>query len=185
MQLKKLDAMANKSDIRFFAKELYLSADGEGKKLFSLRQISDKIRQKYKAKIHHSTVAEWAKSDGWDRLYTQAKQLGVQKAEERENELLDKKSSEISDLYKISRSLNLSAATLLVKMLEATSKGEQKDPKEAENIKNLFTSLSGRDLIQLFKITADFLMEMNSDAPKENTTPSLYDYIKAKYYPQG
>ena len=55
-----------------YAKELYLTVDDKGNRVYSFKDISTAIRQKFNVEIDRTTIYQWAKRKGWDKLLHQA-----------------------------------------------------------------------------------------------------------------
>lgn len=93
-----------KQDIKDFAKELYFQVDSEGKRVHSLRDISNRILQKLNKKITHPTIKTWADTENWDALFLKVKQYGIEKAqitiEQKENEIIEKQGNIHADIQR-------------------------------------------------------------------------------------
>lgn len=70
---------ANKEKILEFAKELYLTPNELGNHKYSLRNICDKIRQKFDKRLTAQTILNWARKYGWVELWEQAVREGITK----------------------------------------------------------------------------------------------------------
>lgn len=55
-----------------YAKELYLTVDEKGNRVYSFQKIVDLIRQRFDVKLTKQTVKNWADRYGWHRLLQQA-----------------------------------------------------------------------------------------------------------------
>jgi len=62
------------------AKELYLTPDVNGNHKYSLREISAEIQQKFSKDIHNTTILNWAKKYGWDKLWEEGVRYGITEA---------------------------------------------------------------------------------------------------------
>jgi len=54
------------------AKELYLTVDESGRRIYSFQKIVDLIRQRFDVKLTKQTVKNWADRYGWHKLLHQA-----------------------------------------------------------------------------------------------------------------
>jgi len=81
-----------------YAKELYLTVDESGQRVYSFQQIAEKIDEKFDVKLTKQTIAQWADKYNWNALLTRAAQVSVVKAKEnlpvkddalKEEEILD------------------------------------------------------------------------------------------------
>ena len=55
-----------------YAKELYLTVDSKGNRVYSFENIATEIKRKFNVEINKTTVYHWAKKKGWDKLLQQA-----------------------------------------------------------------------------------------------------------------
>ena len=69
-----------------FAKNMFLELDQEGKQAYTFEIISNAIQNKFKKKVHYSTIAKWAKKFEWYRLLSETKSFSVQKAIQNQDE---------------------------------------------------------------------------------------------------
>ena len=65
-----------------YAKELYLTVDEKGRRVYSLRQISTEIQRKFNIRVDPSTIFNRAKQEGWDDVLEQASKAAAIKAVE-------------------------------------------------------------------------------------------------------
>ncbi len=55
-----------------YAKELYLTVDDKGNRVYSFKNIATEIQRKFNVEIDKTTIYHWAKKKGWDKLLHQA-----------------------------------------------------------------------------------------------------------------
>ena len=55
-----------------YAKELYLTVNEKGERVYSLREIAEKINAKFNVKLTKVTVKNWVDKYNWQRLLSQA-----------------------------------------------------------------------------------------------------------------
>jgi len=55
-----------------YAKELYLTVDENGKRIYSFQQIADKCNERFNVNVTKVTVKRWADRYGWHKLLQQA-----------------------------------------------------------------------------------------------------------------
>ena len=55
-----------------YAKELYLTVDENGKRIYSFQQIADKCNERFNINATRSTVKRWVDRYGWHKLLQQA-----------------------------------------------------------------------------------------------------------------
>ena len=81
-----------------YAKELYLTLDEKGNRVYSFADIVREIGRKFGCQLNRETVRLWARKYGWDALLIQAAQTSVIQAKEalppkddalKEEEILD------------------------------------------------------------------------------------------------
>ncbi|KJF44062.1 hypothetical protein [Draconibacterium sediminis] len=96
--------MAVSQKIKDHAKTLYLSRDKEGKRMYSLRDISKEIEQDFNKKYSHVTIGNWAKDGSWDVILQKAVQYGIQQTSEStlttEEQIIDKAADDLAEVYK-------------------------------------------------------------------------------------
>jgi hypothetical protein len=67
----------DKEELIEYAKELYLTPDEYGNHLYSLREITQKIRQKFDKNLTAQTILNWVKKYGWDKVWEEGVRYGV------------------------------------------------------------------------------------------------------------
>jgi len=55
-----------------YAKELYLTVDESGRRIYSFQQIADKCNERFNVNVTKVTVKRWADRYGWHKLLKQA-----------------------------------------------------------------------------------------------------------------
>lgn len=94
----------NKQKIKDFAKDLYLELDITGERKYSLREIAQKVEQKFNKHISFNSVRNWAEKDNWEKLLTEIKGLSVQKAKNeqftKDEQIKEAKSNENAEIFK-------------------------------------------------------------------------------------
>ena len=99
-----------KQKIIDFAKDLYLQYDANGNKVYSLRDNSTKIQQKFNKKINYSTIKNWAEKYKWNATLEKTKQYGIEKATQenltKEEQLIESKSNELAKNFKNAKTLS-------------------------------------------------------------------------------
>lgn len=99
----------SKQKIINYAKSLYTQYNSEGKKLYSLRNISAKIQLKFSKKYHNTTILEWSKKYDWNKLNEKIKQQSIEKATEEkfttEEKLIESESDKLAKDYKNAENL--------------------------------------------------------------------------------
>lgn len=99
----------SKQDIIDFAQKLFLEYDSNGKKVNSSRAISAAIQQKFRKKVHDTTVLNWAKKFDWTGLNERIKQQSIEKATEekftKEEQLIEAESDKLAEDYKNAENL--------------------------------------------------------------------------------
>jgi len=107
--LQKFSMTKNKQKIIDYAKSLYTQYNSEGKKLYSLRDIEQKITQKFHKTFTYRTVKNWAEKYDWNKLNEKIKQQSIEKAEEKkftkEEQLIEKESDKLAKDYKNAETL--------------------------------------------------------------------------------
>lgn len=123
-----------KRDMIEYAKWLYIMYNSEGKKLHSLRDIAEKIKQKFNKSVNYSTVLNWAKKYDWNKLNEKIKQQSIEKATEekftKEEQLIDAESDKLAKDYKNAENLaniGFSVALNAYKKKEAHSQIDFRD----------------------------------------------------------
>jgi len=98
-----------KKKIVEFAKELYISYDSDGKRLYPFRTISSKIKLKFDKQVHFSTIINWSKKFDWDKLNDRIKQQSIEKAKDndftKEEQLVEQESTKLAKDYKNAENL--------------------------------------------------------------------------------
>jgi hypothetical protein len=69
-----------KENIIEFTKELYLTPNEQGNHKYSLQNICDEITRELHENYTKRTILNWAKKEGWDKLWEQAVKEGITKA---------------------------------------------------------------------------------------------------------
>jgi len=64
--LERFINICDKWEIMVYTEKLFKTLDNKGKRVYSLRKISNIIEKTYKIKIHYSTISLWAKNNEWD-----------------------------------------------------------------------------------------------------------------------
>ncbi len=67
-----------------YAKELYLTVDEKGNRVYSFQQIADKCNSKFNASVTKVTIKRWADRYGWQKLLHQAIVVSAYNEESRE-----------------------------------------------------------------------------------------------------
>ena len=60
-----------------FAKELFLTPNEQGKHRYSLRDITDEIKQKLNKSLTRTTILNWSRKYGWDKLWEEGVREGI------------------------------------------------------------------------------------------------------------
>ena len=98
-----------KKTIQNYAEELYSEYDSEGKKIHSLREIIELIKQKFNKNYTHCTIRNWAAKFGWDESNAAIKQLSISKAVDEkfttQEKIIETKSDEMAKDYKNAQQL--------------------------------------------------------------------------------
>ena len=121
-----------------YTKNLYLTPDADGSHLYSSRDISTQIRQKLDKSIHHSTITNWAKEYGWEKMWEQGVRAGVMKdIKGGEQDLVNAISVKKQESAETNAALKMKAANILInseisvseaiKLYEITTRKEQED----------------------------------------------------------
>ena len=55
-----------------YARELYLTVNERGERVYSLQKIAEKINERFNVKLTKVTVKNWADKNNWKRLLSQA-----------------------------------------------------------------------------------------------------------------
>ncbi len=97
--------MAASQTIKDFAKSLYLSRDSEGKRQYSLRDITNEIEREYSKKITHTTISRWSKDGDWDMLLQQIVQFAIAKNAHNEDftaeeQIIEARANDLAEVYK-------------------------------------------------------------------------------------
>jgi len=99
----------DKQKIIDYAKDLYLQYDSEGRKVFSLRDIVEKLLQEGYKKVTHQTIKRWSEKYDWNKLNEKVKQHSISKAEKEklttEEQIIEKESDKLAETYKNAESL--------------------------------------------------------------------------------
>ena len=75
------EAMNRKKErIIEFAKELYLTPNEAGNHKYSLRSISAEIEHKFSKKLANTTILNWSRKYGWDKLWEEGVREGITEA---------------------------------------------------------------------------------------------------------
>ena len=125
-------------EVTEYAKNLYLTPDADGSHLYSCRDIATQIRQKLDKSIHHSTIANWTKEYGWEKLWEQGIRAGVMKdIKGGEQELINAISVKKQESAEANAALKMKAVEVLkksditaneaIKLYEITTRKEQED----------------------------------------------------------
>jgi len=170
--------ISKKKSIKKFAKRLYLEVNSEGKKKYSLEDISKKIKGRFREPVHFTTIQKWAKYEDWDGLIEKIRIIGLDKAEieqkeklkeinklqnekqqQRENnKLVDENSAVISEIYKSNNDLRLISERTLISRLTGN--------KIIYNGKEISSEIKTNDLIRIFQNAERTLITLNSKHKK-------------------
>jgi hypothetical protein len=102
-----------------YAKNLYLTIDDKGKKLYTLRDIANKILQTHHKKIDFSSIGQWAKKNSWDVLLQAAKNLAIQKqSEQKDEQIIEALADDIAERRRIAMRKKSLADELIIRALE-------------------------------------------------------------------
>ncbi|MCF8218722.1 MAG: hypothetical protein K9J21_07045 [Bacteroidales bacterium] len=161
--MKKSATKAIKEKMRNDARNLYLTVDKAGKQQYSVNEISIKLQQMYNCKIHRSTVSRWAEKENWNKQFQEMKQLGVEHAtsSRKDQEILDRKAQDISNIYQIARGLNIEASDKLLKRLK---EGDADD----------------KELLNILKHSTNVIIELN-DANKADESENNQKTLKVGF----
>ena len=149
--------MTNKAKQKIidYAKELYTSYDADGSKLYSLREISTKIKQKFNKEYNYSTVGNWAKKFAWNKLNEKIKQQSISKAQNvkftAEEQIIEKESDLLAEIYKYAE--------------QGTKLGYREIFAILDKNQTPVTDVNIRDLISLIKLNTDIIFRIN-DIPE-------------------
>ena len=121
-----------------YAKNLYLTPDVDGSHMYSSRDISTEIKQKLNKNVSYSTITNWAKNYGWEKLWEQGVRAGVMKdIKGGEQDLINAISVKKQKAAETNATLKMKAANILInseisvseaiKLYEITTRKEQED----------------------------------------------------------
>ncbi len=132
----------NCNEHKDYARDLYLTIDANGNQKNNCGQIATLVNKNFGQNYHRSTIKRWAEKHGWDKEYRQMRQHGVERSEDPDRELLDKKTKDITDLYEVTRGMNVESTSQLWERLKAKK-------------------LTNKELLDLHKQTQQTILELN------------------------
>ncbi len=157
-----------KEIIREFAKDLYTQFDNDGNKLYSLRDISAKIKDEFNRSVTHVTVGRWAKDDDWDEVNQKIKQHAIDKANQTgsfspEEKIIDARSDDLAEVYKYGK-LMAQIGTDVLQTAYKVGKGQggQKN-----------TEISVKEAISAMRTGANIVFRLNDIPDPEVTTSGV------------
>lgn len=146
--------MAVSKKTKDFAKSLYLSRDEEGKRKYSLRDISREIEQEFNRKYSHVTIGNWAKEGDWDRILQKAVQFGIQQASDcqltTEEQIIEHAANDLAEVYKYGKVLSQIGTDVLQRAYRPTAE------------RPLHKVISVRDALLAVRTGAAIMARLNS-----------------------
>lgn len=149
---------ATKSQHKDYARSLFLTVDGEGKKKYSGGEIASILNKELGTKYHRSTINRWAVRGGWDNEFRQMIQYGVENTREPDREVMDKKAKDVKELYEVAKGFSVESSSQLWERL-----------KEKQ--------LSNKELIMLKKQMDEIMLQLNPT----RSTQEMEEYMKVNF----
>lgn len=151
-----------KNIIREFAKDLYTQFNDKGEKLFSLRDISAKIKDEFNRSVTHVTVGRWAKDDDWDGINQKIKQHAIDKANQTgnfspEEKIIDARSEDLAEVYRYGKLMN----QIGTDVMNRTYKGEP------------HKHITFKEAIIAARTGANIVFRLNDVPDPENNNPGI------------
>lgn len=98
-----------RQQIKDDAREMFLDVDSDGKKIYSYRQISDILQDRYNVEVGHVVIYQWATRYGWKDLKERVLQNGNKQAAQVVSEIItttdEERENLIEDVKRIKNSL--------------------------------------------------------------------------------
>lgn len=174
--------MAYSPEIKSYAKDMYLlpNEDGTDRK-YSTRQVSDKIQQDFNIKVHHSTIAEWAKKGEWEKLWIKGVRAGFLEAAEKESE--EDRLKEQTQEEKIRTAITKSVSNRRIKIIQMLAKADRyylPDEKKQELLeKGEYIPTNPTEAFNLWRYCMEELKDMEDrDEIKVNVTGQMDHEVK-------
>jgi len=165
-----------KQKIKDYAKDLFLQVDENGNKKYSLRDICEKILQKFHKSIDPKTILNWSNKENWINIYEKTKQAGIEQSKEdfhkKENQLIDAKANDIAEIYKGRKQLS----ELARKHLSARLTGQ----KIKINGQDVNISMRDNELLKLLQDSENTILNLNDKSIGENKNTNFNIVISKK-----